>query len=921
MHRPLRLISLHAIFLLSGLAGLGCQLTWTRMLSVGLGHEMPSVLAVVAAFFGGLALGAWLLGPRIERSDKPGLWYAGLEAVIGLWGLVTIPLIPLINTFAPRWIGIDPPAIWHWLLAFMLPLIVLLPATMAMGATLPAMQRFIAPLMRDGRSIGGLYAANTLGAVAGVWLGAFILGPMWGHTISIAAFAAVNLLCAITAALFARSQTAADQPPLPPGEGRGEGAAPNQPQIARSSKDSLPSDPPHPNPLPEGEGTGAITSEHSPVASRRHLALLLLFTGLLGIGFESLAVRAMSQVLENTIYSYAAALSVFLCGTAVGAAIYQRFGNRFAARPLLVSLLAAIALGCLIGVWQLDKAGSLHALRRQEAGVSLAAAFRAEMAVAASILLLPTLAMGANFSHLVEAARRTGLGVGRAVAINTLGGAIAPLLFVVVLVPVIGIVAALVIASLGYVGLLIPSLPRLKRVHLAAPLLPLAIIGLAMGTSLRPGQVEEEHIEQPANVAAGSKLLSYREGVMASVAVLESEAGRVLQVNNRFNMGSTAKAAVVIQRCQGHIPLLLHPNPKAALYLGTATGITLGAATEHRDLTITGVELLPDVVDAMKFFQPENGGPYDSARVALHIADARRFVRAAPQTFDVIVADLFHPAADGAGFLYTVEHFRAVRSRLAEGGLFCQWLPLYQLDRETLGVIIRSFLEVFPDARAFMADFNIDLPAIALVGGNGAMPTYSSTLYASRFTTAPQTLETIRAQELRLEDELRLLGRWIASSRTLAALAADALLNTDDRPRVLYDAPRSMHRNHAAATGTLLWLLTESAGDLHGLLDPSAPDAKPFEERLRRFIQARNRFTHGLVHARSYQTDQALIAYIDSARLSEDFTYGYAHAMSMALHVYRDNPGETRSILERLIEAQPARPAAKQFLDRLFPPN
>ena len=84
---------LHVLFFLSGAAGLGYQIVWTGQFAVGLGHEMPSLLAVVTAFFGGLAIGAWGLDGRISRSAVPGRWYAGLEIVIGLWALVTVALI------------------------------------------------------------------------------------------------------------------------------------------------------------------------------------------------------------------------------------------------------------------------------------------------------------------------------------------------------------------------------------------------------------------------------------------------------------------------------------------------------------------------------------------------------------------------------------------------------------------------------------------------------------------------------------------------------------------------------------------------------------------------------------------------------------------------------------------------------------
>lgn len=80
-----RSLLLYLLLFGSGFVGLGYELAWTRMLAGSLGHEILSVLAVVSAFFGGLALGAWALDGPIRRSARPGLWYASLEAVIGIW--------------------------------------------------------------------------------------------------------------------------------------------------------------------------------------------------------------------------------------------------------------------------------------------------------------------------------------------------------------------------------------------------------------------------------------------------------------------------------------------------------------------------------------------------------------------------------------------------------------------------------------------------------------------------------------------------------------------------------------------------------------------------------------------------------------------------------------------------------------------
>ena len=130
--------ALHLLFFLSGAAALGYQLVWAKMFSTGLGHEMPAVLAIIAAFMAGMALGAWGLDRFIPRSARAGLWLGGLELAIGAWALLVSFFIPSVHDFALRLIGLAPGGFRHWLIAFTIPALVLLPATAAMGATLPA---------------------------------------------------------------------------------------------------------------------------------------------------------------------------------------------------------------------------------------------------------------------------------------------------------------------------------------------------------------------------------------------------------------------------------------------------------------------------------------------------------------------------------------------------------------------------------------------------------------------------------------------------------------------------------------------------------------------------------------------------------------------------------------------------------------
>lgn len=189
----------------------------------------------------------------------------------------------------------------------------------------------------------------------------------------------------------------------------------------------------------------------------------------------------------------------------------------------------------------------------------------------------------------------------------------------------------------------------------------------------------------------------------------------------------------------------------------------------------------------MPYFDSVLGDLRASDRVRIVVADARRYVRATRERYDVIVADVYHPSRDGAGPLYTTEHFAAVRDRLAPGGLFCQWLPLYQLNLPTLRTIVRTFLEVFPDAH--LAHYSLITPMLCLVG-TVEPRRYPSDWYDGR-VTHPHRLATLA--RLDLDSDFALFGTFVAGADDFARFAGTGPINTDDRPIITFSAPHAVY--------------------------------------------------------------------------------------------------------------------------------
>ncbi len=854
------LTALYVLLFFSGFAGLGYEIVWTRLFAVGLGHEIPAVLAVVAAFFSGLALGAWCLDRRVSTSRVPGRWYASLELLIGAWAVVLVFLIPYGNFSATRLMGVSPSALRHWTVAFLVPFLLLLPAAVAMGATLPAAERLFSRLRQDGWSVGGLYAANTLGAVAGTMLTTFVIAPALGFKATLYSLAALNLLCGV-----------------------GVLAGP-----ARQERERLPVN---------------IVISGTPVRAR--LLPILFFTGLLGIGYEVLVVRVLSQVLENTIYSFAGALSVYLFGTACGAALYQKFAPRKRYRQVLASLLMALATACFLGIILLRGAPFIYQGLREGLGGGMVGSVLGELALALVVFFLPTVFMGATFSHLAQGARGPEEGLGRALGVNTLGSALAPAFFGVLCLPAFGAKTTLTFLASGY--LLLALLWRPARWWPAV--LPL---GLALFLLFTP-----DHLRL-VDLPAGGKILAHAEGVMATVSVVQ-DAGhdRYLKVNNHFVMGGTG--SFFSDARQALIPLLLHPRPQKALFLGLGTGATFGAAALYPGLQADGVELVPEIVSLLPLFRRSTEALPDQKRFKVFVADARRFVNCTDTTYDVIVGDLFHPARDGAGSLYTVEHFQAIRARLNPGGLFCQWLPLYQLDLPELQTIIRTFLHVFPEGSAVLAHFSLQTPIVGLVAGLTPLR-YPSDWLERRVQDGALHASL---EYLRLQDSLALFGNFLAASDDLRNFAGAGPLNTDDRPVVIFEAPHFAYARQEPPSVRLLSLMEQLQPRPRDILQPAqkAPEVSQ-PERLAAYWEARRCFLRAGVGVENTQDPWKLLQAVREPLLAivrrcQDFTPAYDPLLFLARSISRQNPLAARELLLDLERANPQRQDARKLRESL----
>ncbi len=741
-----------ALFFVSGAAGLVYEVVWMQMLAVTLGGTAPAVAAVLAAFMGGLAVGSALGGRLVDRLGRPLLWYAGLELFVGLYALA----FPFIYRAADGlyFAAYEPGATGalHFL-RFGVACLLLLAPTAAMGATTPAV---VAALRALGggtsRSFSGAYAANTVGAAAGVLLGGFWLLWAAGASLTLKIIAAANLAVAVAAFAFAMRRRR---------EVRPAEAAPAVPPGRRA---------------PTWRAAAAAF-----IAGGAALAAQVLWT------------RALANVVGSATYAFAAMLAVILLAIAAGAAVHRRLGPEAGGSPSFYGACClAAAAGLAASVVALRGAPYLFLVAYGGAGGGFGVALALVFAIAALVLFLPSFFLGIILPVTVAAARRreAGTRVGYLYAANTAGAIAGGLLGTFLLLPGLGPTGGLRAVALAAIAAAFVWGVSRRRFAWQAPaaalLAALVVVApgpsrraLALGAGISPNYYLDAEGRPALDEAAYEELLFYEESVDASVAVVSYGAIRSLKINGKA-VASTNYDDLRVERELGRLPLAARPGAKDVLVIGLGTGITLGAATAgEAPRRIVCVEINPAVPAASRFFDDASGAPLDDARVELIREDGRSYVLGTGERFDVITSDPIHPWTKGSSSLFTVEHFRNCARILKPGGVMAQWLPLYQLAPADYLTAVRSFAGAFGCVRLYY--------------------------------TGRDTVLVGSASPWREDNAAR--PYMIAGDEALRALVADAEPNTEDRLVLEYTAPRALYEKTEAANLATLAALRGRGGD------------------------------------------------------------------------------------------------------------
>lgn len=657
--------------LCSGAAGLAHQWLWTRRVIDVIGASADSFARVVGAFFLGLALGgAWAaLTPATSRP-----WRTAARAEFAVAAL-SLPVL-----FAHEWVlpwlaGTTHADILRWLL----PLMLIVPPALAMGRVLPAV--LSAPHLSAGPGNGSpratlLYGLNTAGGFAGILAAvAASQSPSGLHQTGLAC-AGVNLALALSATLLDATST------------RG---SPTTSPLARTS--GLPSIPP----------TWLILSFAS---------------GFLVLAQEVILQHQFAQVTINSQFSGALVLGGVIVSLGFSALLLAALSARGGTRhPSIGLMLFAAALATTLEPFLFHQIQPGLSIIPYELPLP---SYAFQVARLAAVTVVPVFLMGGLiFPALMQPTDRDGESTGRKVAallaVNGIGGWAGAELAQAWIAPTFGLWGSMPALAIVYV--LLGTLPTPGNDGRPCRVSPWIGLAFLLAAGIQPMTRAARRLPQ-VSIAPGETAIRTavdREGVV-TVVKQAGDDWRIL-FNNTYTLGGSRAAAN--QERQAHLPLLLHGHPHSVALLGVATGSTLAGAARHPGVhRVEAAELSAQVIRAAHdYFQAFNHGVFTNPHVHVRHEDARWEMLRARDRHDVVIGDLFLPWRTGEGRLYSREHFRSIRASLRPGGLFCQWLPLFQLTRAQFDTIARTFVAEFPGAFLIRGDFYAELPIVGLIGG------------------------------------------------------------------------------------------------------------------------------------------------------------------------------------------------------------
>jgi spermidine synthase len=846
------------------------------MLGLVFGHTVYAITTVLAAFMAGLALGSFLFGRRAPRIPDLIRTYGWIEIGIGVY----CALVPLLLGVASsvylalhRTLGLSYNA--FSVVQFLLIFALLLVPTTLMGGTLPVLSQALAKReVRLGRMIGALYAVNTFGAVAGVALAGYVLLPAFGNqattTMAVIGNMAVGLLAITYSRLRLTGQPEATQ------------ALVDRPALHSPAGVALPS--------PSRLGAWFVIAA-------------LGVSGATSMIYEVAWTRALALVIGSSTYAFTAMLVAFLAGIAGGSALYSWLWGSKPSSPVVFGVLQAgigiSVTATLLGFQRMPEL-FLVALQWSDAPTFVQVV---QLAVSVTSLLLPTLLIGATFPCAValaaRGAPRIGEEVGQVYAANTLGAIAGTVVAGFVLIPTLGVHTSIklgIALNLFLAAALFVAPPRPAAAwqwgSLAAALAAAGVLFVPQWDhrvmSSGPAVYAKIYLQTAGGAGLAEMLrkqvevVFYRDGISGTVSVLRSGQNLFLRVNGKTDASTTNDMPT--QLMLGHLPLLVHQDPRTVLVIGLGSGITAGAVARHPIERLDVVEIEPAVVEAARFFAWEHGDVLKDSRVHTVIADGRNFLLTTSNRYDVIISEPSNPWIGGLASLFSVEFFQLARQRLRSGGMMVQWVQGYNLLPDDLRMVVKTFRTVF----AATSIWNTTPGDFLLLGRAESMP-LDLHLIEGRFPRIRPDLLGLGIQAWP-----GVLGYFMVGEADAGRFSESASVNTDDRLPLEFSAPQALYLDTSVTARANRQLVRR-------FKTAELPDVTPGSRNVLERPDAR--YWIGAAYLSQRLPEDALFHFQHALQLDPDHTRSLLGASRVHLGLGR--PAEALSLAKKVIAREP----------------
>jgi spermidine synthase len=787
-------VVLYLVFFLSGAASLVYQVVWVRSLQLLFGSSHLAVTAVLSVFMAGLALGSHVFGKRADALQRPLMLYGFLEigiAVFAVLFLLLTKLYPYI--YVPLARVADGNTLYLSVLRVLFAVVAMIVPTTLMGGTLPVLTKFASKRSGDiGIHLSFLYGFNTLGGVAGTLLAGFVLLPQFTvngtSAIAIATNASIGLVCIF---LWKKAVLTGVE---------GEGSTTISMDMVRK----------------DAQDIGVEGTEEAALSVK----LVLWGIGISGfcaLGYEVLWTRVLSMVVGASVYSFTVMLVSFLAGIALGSKSFGFFlklfpgANRSSQRSMIFfgAVQVAIGLTALVVTYYIRDLPS-HSIRIQNylfgTGLSeFEVRQGGNFAIAFSHIFVPAFFMGIAFPLAGDICGRyrksAGGAIGEVSAYNTVGAILGAALSGFVLIYLFGIERSLqflTLINMGagiFIAIGMRIYPIIRWVVAGATAIAIVVLashpGLWRMWDTKYFAIYRNNTREAFSTSFNMKdamentdVLYYAEGVQATVSSIKVKGGSQAFITNGRIEASDHKEGIQCQYTLGHLPMLLHKNPKKVFVLGTGSGMTLGATSVHPEVEeIVLAEIEPKVLGVARTFSRYNHSVLDNPKLRISFNDGRNYLLTTNEKFDVITADPVHPWFSGAGYLYTTEYFRLASQRLRPGGIVCQWLPIYELSVDDLKCVVRTFSENFKYTFLWLTRNDAEL-----VGSNDPITIDEADL--EKRISAPGVVDDLKSVQMGSAENF--LNYYIMGADGMRAFGAGGALNTDDNLHLEFSAPMSM---------------------------------------------------------------------------------------------------------------------------------